>query len=198
LATELKVVSTIDVFFHVRMLVGIITGLSMYRVLSGLARPVQHGDWKTVGYVHTAWAIYLLLTIVHFWWFEFGLSRVDKWTFGLYLFVIGYGILLFFTCTILFPDHMDRYTDQEEYFFSRKAWFYGLLAAIFLVDVGDSAIKGQAHLQALGLEYLLRQIAMITLSLIAIFVRWRPYHAAFASAGILHQVWWALRQFDVF
>ena len=93
---------------------------------------------------------------------------------------------------------MDRYTDQEEYFFSRKAWFYGLLAAIFLVDVGDSAIKGQAHLQALGLEYLLRQIAMITLSLIAIFVRWRPYHAAFASAGILHQVWWALRQFDVF
>jgi hypothetical protein len=190
--------SAADAFFHVRILVGIITGLSLFRLLSGLARPVQHPEWKTIGYVHTAWAIYLLLTIVHFWWFEFGLSKVEKWTFGLYLFVIGYGILLFLICTILFPDQMDRYSDPEEYFFSRKAWFYGLLVAMFLVDIGDSAIKGQAHLQALGLAYWVRQSAMIALSLIAIFVRQRPYHAAFASAGILYQVWWALRQFDVF
>jgi hypothetical protein len=39
---------------------------------------------------------------------------------------------------------------------------------------------------------------MFTLSAIAIFVPKRLYHAAFASAGILYQVWWALRQFDVF
>ncbi len=93
---------------------------------------------------------------------------------------------------------MDRYIDQEEYFFSRKTWFYALLAAIFVVDVGDSAFKGHGHLQALGMEYFVRQTMMITLSLIAIFVRWRPYYAAFASAGILYQVWWALRQFYVF
>jgi hypothetical protein len=180
--------SAADAFFHIRILVGIITGLSLFRLLTGLARPVQHPEWKTIGYVHTAWAVYLLLTIVHFWWFEF----------GLYLFVIGYGILLFLICTILFPDQMDRYSDPEEYFFSRKAWFYSLLVAVFVVDIGDSAIKGQAHLQALGLEYLVRQGTMIVLSLIAIFVRQRLYHAAFASAGILYQVWWALRQFDVF
>ena len=190
--------SAADAFFHIRILVGIITGLSLFRLLTGLARPAQHPEWKTIGYVHTAWAVYLLLTIVHFWWFEFGLSKVDKWTFGLYLFVIGYGILLFLICTILFPDQMDRYSDPEEYFFSRKAWFYSLLVAVFVVDIGDSAIKGQAHLQALGLEYLMRQATMIALSLIAIFVRQRLYHAAFASAGILYQVWWALRQFDVF
>ncbi len=190
--------SPADAFFHVRILVGIITGLSMYRLLSGLARPVQHADWKTAGYVHTAWAFYLLLTIVHFWWFEFGLSKVENWTFGLYLFVIGYGILLFLACTILFPDEMDRYADQEEYFFSRKAWFYGLLATISVIDIGDSAIKGYAHLRALGLEYLLRQSMMIVLLLTGIAVRWRPYHAAFASACILYQIWWAIRQFNVF
>lgn len=188
----------VDAFFHIRILVGIITGLSMSRLLTGLARPVQHPELKSVGYVHTAWAIYLLLTIVHFWWFELGLSKVDKWTFGLYLFVIAYGILLFLICTILFPDRMDQYSDPETYFFSRKAWFYGLLAAVCLVDVGDSALKGSAHLRALGLEYFVRQSTMFTLSVIAIFVPKRLYHAAFASAGILYQVWWALRQFDVF
>jgi hypothetical protein len=187
-----------EAFFHVRILVGIVTGLSMSRLLIGLARPVQHPEWKTLGFVHTAWAVYLLLTIIHFWWFELGLSKVDKWTFGLYLFVIAYGILLFLICTILFPDQIDRYSKPEEYFFARKAWFYGLLAAVFLVDIGDSAFKGAAHLRALGPEYLVRQSVMIALSLIAIFVRPRLYHAAFASAGILYQVWWALRQFDVF
>ena len=50
-----------EAFFHVRILVGIITGLSMSRSLIGLARPVQHPEWKTVGFVHTAWAGYLLL-----------------------------------------------------------------------------------------------------------------------------------------
>src|SRR5262245_30492107 len=114
--------SAVDAFFHVRILVGIITGLSMSRLLTGLARPVQHPEWKTVGFVHTAWAVYLLLTIVHFWWFELGLSKVDRWTFGLYLFVIAYGVLLFLICTILFPDRLDQYSNSEQYFFSRKAW----------------------------------------------------------------------------
>jgi len=36
--------SAVDTFFHVRILVGIITGLSMSRLLTGLARPVQHPE----------------------------------------------------------------------------------------------------------------------------------------------------------
>jgi hypothetical protein len=187
-----------EAFFHIRILVGIVTGLSMSRLLTGLARPVQDPNIKQIGWVHTAWAVYLLLTIVHFWWFELGLSKIDKWSFGLYLFVIAYAVLLFLICTILFPDRADQGADPEAYFYSRRAWFYGLLAAMFLVDVGDSALKGEAHLRALGAAYLGRQALLVTLSIIAIFVRDRRYHMAFVSAGIVFQIWWALRQFDVF
>jgi hypothetical protein len=186
-----------EAFFHIRILVGIVTGLSMSRLLTGLARPVQDPNIKQIGWVHTAWAVYLLLTIVHFWWFELGLSKIDKWSFGLYLFVIAYAVLLFLICTILFPDRADQGADPEAYFYSRRAWFYGLLAAMFLVDVGDSALKGEAHLRALGAAYLGRQALLVTLSIIAIFVRDRRYHMAFVSAGIVFQIWWALRQFDV-
>ncbi len=97
-----------EAFFHVRILVGIITALSVSRLVTGLARPVQDQDWHRVGLVHTGWAVFLLLMIVHFWWFELGLSRIEKWTFGLYLFVISYAILLFLACTILFPDQPDK------------------------------------------------------------------------------------------
>jgi hypothetical protein len=135
--------------------------------------------------------------IVHFWWFELGLSRIEKWTFGLYLFVIFYAILLFLTCTILFPEQQDRTTNFEDYFYSRRKWFYGLLALIFLVDIADSAFKGEAHLRVLGLEYFLRQAVFIVLSAVAMVVRAPLYHRLFVAGAILYQVLWALRQFDV-
>jgi hypothetical protein len=189
-------VTTAEAFFHVRILVAMITGLSISRLLTGLAQPFPHREWSRLGAVHAAWAIFLLLTIVHFWWFELGLSRIDKWTFGLYLFVIGYAILLFLTCVILFPDKMDP-PDRDQYFYSRQRLFYGLLAAVFLVDLGDTALKGAAHFSALGLEYLIRQTAMVALSLTAIFVRKPLYHATFVAGAIIYQLWWAVQQFDL-
>ncbi len=185
-----------EAFLHVRILVGIITGLSISRLLTGLARPIQNQEWKSAGLVHTEWAIFLLLTIVQFWWFQFGLSKIDKWTFGLYLFVIGYAILLFLACTILFPDVVDQETGRETYLLSRRKWFYGLLAAIFLVDLGDTAFKGMEYFRSLGFEYPIRQFLFATLSIVAIFVRWKPYHVAFVTGGILYQLSWAARQFD--
>ncbi len=86
---------------------------------------------------------------------------------------------------------------MEEYFYSRQKWFYGLLAVIFLVDVADSAFKGVGHLHALGVEYLLRQTAFVVLSVIGMFVRQPLYHRAFVAGGILYQVSWAVRQFEL-
>ncbi len=194
--SETIAMTSAEAFFHVRILVGIITALSLSRLITGLARPVQDQDWHRVGLVHTGWAVFLLLMIVHFWWFELGLARIEKWTFGLYLFVIGYAILLFLICTILFPDQADRKMNLEEYFYSRQKWFYGLLAVIFLVDVADTAFKGLDHLRALGLEYLLRQTAFVVLSVIGMFVRRPLYHRAFVAGAILYQVSWAVRQFE--
>jgi len=184
-------------FFHVRILVGIITALSLSRLITNLARPVQEQDWHRIGLVHTGWSVFLLLMIVHFWWFELGLSRIEKWTFGLYFFVIFYAILLFLICTILFPEQQDRTTNFEDYFYSRQKWFYGLLALIFLVDIADSAFKGESHLRVLGLEYFLRQAVFVVLSIIGIFVRAPLYHRLFVAGAILYQMSWAVRQFEL-
>jgi hypothetical protein len=186
-----------DQFVHIRIIIGIVTGLSVTRLLTGLARFVQHPGRDRVYPVHLAWALFLLLAIVHFWWFEFGLERIVVWRFEMYLFVIGYAALFFFLCALLFPDRIDEYAGFAEYFHSRQRWFYGLLAALFLADLGDSAIKGAAHFGSFGIGYPIRQGALAALALVAMFVADRRYHGALAAVAIAAEVYWIASQFPV-
>lgn len=184
-------------FFHVRVIIGIVTGLSLTRLLTGLARFVQHPNRERIYFIHIGWAFYLLLAVIHFWWFEFSLSRIPGWTFPVYFFVIFYAALFFFLCAILFPDSLNEYASFEDYFHSRQKWFYGLLALLFVVDIVDTSLKGVERLQAYGTEYLARQGLLIVLAVAAMFVRdWR-YHGAFVAVGLIAQATWILRQFLV-
>jgi len=56
-----------DQFIHIRIIIGIATGLSVTRLLTGLARFVQHPARERIYLVHLGWALFLLLAIVHFW-----------------------------------------------------------------------------------------------------------------------------------
>ena len=42
--------------------------------------------------VHLAWVASVLLMLVHFWWWQFGLYGIANWTFGIYLFVLLYAV----------------------------------------------------------------------------------------------------------
>lgn len=179
-----------DQFFHVRVIIGVVTGLSVTRLLGGLARFVQHPKTERIYPVHIAWTAYLLLAVLHFWWFEFGLSALPRWSFPAYVFVILYAALYYFTCVVLYPDKLDDYDGYAGYFHARQDWFYGLLAALLLVDLADSALKGAGHLRALGPLYPIRQIMLAGLALAAMRIRDRRFHAAFAALAIVLEVGW--------
>jgi hypothetical protein len=87
----------------------------------------------------------MLLTLVHFWWWEYRLTGLQHWTFEVYLFLITYSTLLFLLCTLLFPDQIADYSGYEEFFISRRMWFFGIFAATILFDVADTLIKGPAR-----------------------------------------------------
>lgn len=186
-----------DAYFHVRIVIGMVTGLAVARLLNGLARLVQHPSRGQIYSVHLGWVAFLLLAVMLFWWFEFGLARLAVWTFPLYLFVVAYASLLFFTSSLLFPDKMDDYDSYADYFHSRQAWFYGLLAAIFFADLADSLIKGRPHFQALGTLYPVVGVLLGVAALAAIFIRDRRFHATFVLTALAVEVWWTLYQFDV-
>ena len=186
-----------DQFFHVRVIIGVVAGLTLTRLLNGLARFVQHPMRVPIYPLHLGWVVYLLLSVMLFWWFEYNLAAVERWTFPKYLFVVGYASLYFFTSTLLFPDRMEDYGGFADYFHSRQAWFYGLLAAIFLLDVADSALKGRAHLASLGPVYVWRQSILAALAVVAMRVRDRRLHAGFLILALLVQLWAIARYFDV-
>ncbi len=79
-----------DLYLHIRVLVAIILGLSVTRLISGLATLIQHPGRTPIWSVHLGWVAWALLNVVTFWWWEFRLSFVQQWTFGLYAFMCVY------------------------------------------------------------------------------------------------------------
>lgn len=185
-----------ELFSHIRVLISLIVGLGLTRLLAGIARIIQHPRAKPVYGVHLLWVLFVFVTLVQFWWWEFRLVSLVEWNFEYYLFIILYIALYFLACTLLFPDNMDDYSDYREYFLSRRAWFFGLLATIFVLDFGDTLIKGQAYLASLGLEYFARNAAFFALCLVAMRSRNTRYHAAFAWLAIAYDLSWVARHYQ--
>jgi hypothetical protein len=187
---------THDLFLHVRVVIGTVLGLSIARLLAGLARFVQHPGRDKVYVVHLGWVVAILLLVVNFWWWEFALGRVEIVTFNLFVFVIFYASLFYFLCVLLFPDDMKEYAGFEDYFFSRRKWFFGILALIYLVDVVDTFIKGEAYLRGFGAEYLIATAIRVALCITAMATPNRVFHTGFVLATIAYEFIWIFRHYQ--
>jgi len=65
-----------EVFQHIRVVMSIVLGLGLTRLLTGLARFIQYPSEHKAYSVHIGWALTMLLTLVHFWWWEFRLIEL--------------------------------------------------------------------------------------------------------------------------
>ena len=110
-----------EIFLHIRVVMGIMLGMSMTRLLTGAARFVQHPGKQKIYWVHLGWVVSMLLTLIHFWWWEFRLYDIQNWNFQIYFFLIVYTIVLFLLCTLLFPDNIAEYSGYEDFFISRRS-----------------------------------------------------------------------------
>ena len=146
--------------------------------------------------VHLVWVGYVFFTLVFWWWWEFRLGNLQTWTLQIYLFVVFYAFVLFLVSALLFPVSMEGYSDYRDYFYSRRRWFFGLIALTYVIDVADTSIKGQTHLAELGGEYLLTSLVQFTLCLVAMWTRNERFHSVFALVMFAYQVSWAFRAFE--
>lgn len=179
---------TPEIFLHIRVIVGIVLALSISRLLAGVARFVQHPALQVIYPVHLAWVGFMLLAVLDFWWFEFRLNLIPSWSFNIYVFILFYASLYFFACTLLFPDSMDEYAGYRDYFMSRRRWFFGILALIFIVDVADTLLKGPAHYNSYGIEYLLRTVLIVGGSVVAMFTRNQRFHGWFVISALVYEI----------
>jgi hypothetical protein len=189
--------TTPEVYIYIRTVMSMIIGLSLARLLTGLAGIVQSPGKYRVYAIHLGWVLSMFLFIIHFWWWEYRLQSLAVINFGVYLFLISFCCLFFFLCVLLFPTSLDDYGGYEEYFISRRKWFFGMLAVTYAVDLIDTVLKGQAYFNSLGWEYPLRNITYIVLCIVAAWTANRRFHAGFVAVGLLYQISWIFRLYDL-
>ncbi|WP_300618566.1 hypothetical protein [Dokdonella sp.] len=182
-----------ELFPHIRVVMGIVLGLAMSKLLTGFAGLVQHPGRYRLSAVHLLWAGSILVELILFWWWEFALSQLQVWTFGTFMFLIGYTVTLYLMAALLFPDSIDEYGGYEAYFIRRRYWFFGLLAATFVFDVVDTMIKGDAHWSRLSTDYLLQVPFGLVLCAVACATRRPRVQLALALVHISYQTYWMTR-----
>ena len=176
-----------DMFLHVRVVVGVILGLSVGKLLEGLGTIVERPRASQAWAVHLLWVAWALLSLVGFWWWEFQLNQVSVWTFGIFLFLFAYSACYFLICVLLFPRNIEELGGYQRYFIARRRWFFGIVALSFVLDIGDSLLKGADHLVALGSPYALRTGLMLGLCVVGARTPRARLHAALAMLAIAIQ-----------
>ena len=161
----------------------------------GTLQLVQHPGRYSIWPVHLCWVAWALLNVVTFWWWEFRLSHIQHWTYGLYFFICVYASMYYFLSVLLFPQDLDEYKGYQDYFLSRRRWFFGFAALTEALDVVDTWIKGEAHLRSLGLEYLVATSIFILLSAIAARTRNPRFHMLFALSAVAYEISFSIRHF---
>jgi hypothetical protein len=133
-------------FDYVMALISIIVGLGLTHILGAFGSAVHrlrgHGAPIRLEATYLFWVGFVMLWMVSFWWWEFTFKDLrTQWTYGLYLFLILYAVLLFLLVVILVPKDMEGLDDSFEYFMSGRRWFFGTFILANGIDVLDSLIK---------------------------------------------------------
>jgi hypothetical protein len=134
-------------FEYVMVLVSIVIALAIAHLLTALAEGVHryrgHGEPIKLDAVFLLWVGFVLIWLVSFWWWEFKFQEVAvEWSYGLYIFVISYAIVLFMLAEILVPHRMRGVSDSYAYFMEGRKWFFGTLLLMQAFDVVDTFLKG--------------------------------------------------------
>ncbi len=184
-------------FVHVRIIIGMVLGISISRLLVGVSEFIQHPKAKRIYPIHMGWVLYLFLTIIHFWWYEFSLVKVQVWSFQLYFFLILYTCVFALMASLLFPSSLAEYKSFEDYFQTRRRSLYGLFVLLQIMDLIDTAIKGKQYFLSLGIEYPLQQLVLIALGIVAMVVQSKRYQAIFVFLTLVYKGQWIFRLYDI-
>ena len=180
-----------ELFEYISVLTSIIVGLGMAHLLRGLAGLVQHPGRERTYWVHLVWVGYMFFNMVFFWWWEFALAEIEVWLFQDYLFIVFYAVVLYLMSAMLFPSDLRDYDGFEDYFLSRRRWFFGLLAMTFVIDLYDTWLKGRDHFESLGTDYFVMSVFYLTVSAVAIASKRQVVHAVIAVLAFCYQVAWS-------
>ena len=158
-----------DPFSYIIVLTSIILGLAVTRTVGGLGHLLQMRKRRRPYWVHTFWLLNLLVLIALMWFIAYRWRANQHWTFFLFTWLLITPTILYLISSLLFPDQdeAEPIDNWQSYFFEHQREIFLLFAALFPVDLVDTALKGWQHFREQGgsrfaLSRLLRKTARFT------------------------------------
>lgn len=190
-----------DQFQHVMVLTSIIIGLGITHILVGIGSVIErvngHGARLRLSWAHGAWLAVLFVWMVLFWWWQFRLLGLVKvWSLGLYFFIILYAVLLFLLAVILIPRDWGNTDNLNDYFLSKRRWFYSLFLMANVADFVDSFLKGGwQYLLGMGVMNLVFTAAPVPFFLVGILSKNIRVHSLMA---VVFLIWLVIVGFEIY
>ena len=190
-----------DQFQHVMVLTSIIIGLGITYILIGVGSMIEritgHGAHLRLSWPHATWLLTLFVWMVSFWWWEFRLLALLKsWSLAQYFFIITYAVLLFLLAVLLLPREWAAVEDLNDYFLSKRRWFYPLYLVATCADIVDAWLKGGwPYIKANGVAAYVLWAAALPVCLVGVRSKNVRIHAVMAIVVCVLQL---IAVFEVF
>ena len=165
-----------SVFEYLGVLLSVIMGLGVTHILAGLAKTIHNRKTITLFWVHSLWAINVLIYIVIIWWGMFWWSSQQEWSFFQFLLLVLYAIALFFSASLLFPWEFPNDFDFEVHFFETRPWFFSVMTVAWCIDVPETVLKSTGGMRDLPEAYI--ALVIVNILLLALAAAWpnKTYH----------------------
>jgi len=175
-------------FEYVAVLVSIILGLGITHLLAGVARTIHRRAEAKPDALHSLWAATTFWTLVLNWWVFYQSRTFTDWSFGVFLVVIVWAVLIYLMVVVLYPPDMAEGEDYGTVFERNRGWFLGLFVASALTDIGLTALRGDLFDPP---QYLPFVGHFVVLGILGLVIRARRFQLFLAGYVLLIGLVWS-------
>jgi hypothetical protein len=136
-------------FEFVFSLFGLMLGLSMTEVMSGLSRTLKARKRVRIGWLTPLLGLLLIVDLLSFWVGAWDNREVIPVTFTSMLYGAGVACIYYLAASLVFPERAEDWSDLDEYYFANKRLVIGgVLIANLARVLGVMLLNGTAMLRS--------------------------------------------------
>ena len=185
-----------DSFEYLIAIIAIILGLGMTHLLSGLGKTIYrltgHGKPLKLSWAHFLWVLNVLFWMISYWWYSFSHHNTETWTFGAYLIMLPFPIVLYLQSVILYPHQYEDVLDLDEYFLATRHWFFALMFVATAADwiiIFKEPTATLAYIDQLGASIIIAVTYTLVVAIVGSIVRDIRLHIAMPLIGLVIGIW---------
>ena len=144
------------VFEHSFTLIGLVLGLALADVLSGLIRAVRARGLRSLGLLTPMLAVFVLLDVTTFWGIVWDARSMltSIWP------VLGVSLVLsgmyYIAASLVLPDSFEKWPDLDVYYMKHRRLVLGLMLLCFLIVVAFlTVMRGAFTTDIVGISYII-------------------------------------------